>query len=106
MYSLCNDYKLRNGGYRKTVIKNYLILYRINKEDETVYVVRVVYGGRNYSELIWGREFGVSEVSMGRGFDNNFTPFERLPCLLPSTFRSGAPLTPSHLSASNSCPSF
>ncbi len=52
MYSLCNDYKLRNGGYRKIVIKNYLILYRINKEDETVYVVRVVYGGRNHSELI------------------------------------------------------
>jgi toxin ParE1/3/4 len=52
MYSLCNDYKLRNGGYRKIVIKNYLILYRINEEDETVFVVRVVYGGRNYSEFI------------------------------------------------------
>ena len=52
MYSLCNDYRLRNGGYRKIVIKNYLILYRINEENKTVIVVRVVYGGRNYSELI------------------------------------------------------
>ncbi len=52
MYSLCNDYKLRNGGYRKIVIKNYLILYRINEEAEIIFVVRVVYGGRNYSELI------------------------------------------------------
>jgi toxin ParE1/3/4 len=34
MYGLCNDYKLRNGGYRKIVIKNYLILYRINEEME------------------------------------------------------------------------
>jgi toxin ParE1/3/4 len=52
MYSLCNDYRLRNGGYRKIVIKNYLILYRINEDDKMVIVVRVVYGGRNYSELI------------------------------------------------------
>ncbi len=29
MYSLCNDEKLREKGYRKVVIKNYLVLYRI-----------------------------------------------------------------------------
>ena len=52
MYSLCNDYRLSNGGYRKIVIKNYLILYRINEENKTVIVVRVVYGGRNSSDLI------------------------------------------------------
>ncbi len=52
MYSLCNDYRLRNGGYRKIVIKNYLILYRINEEKKTVIIIRVVYGGRNYSNLI------------------------------------------------------
>ncbi len=52
MYGLCNDYRLRNDGYRKIVIKNYLILYRINEDDKTVIIVRVVYGGRNYSELI------------------------------------------------------
>ncbi len=52
MYSLCNDYRLRNGGYRKIVIKNYLILYRINEENKTAIIVRVVYGGRNYSKLI------------------------------------------------------
>lgn len=52
MYSLCNDYRLHNSGYRKIVIKNYLILFRINEEDGTVIVVRVVYGGRNYSDLL------------------------------------------------------
>lgn len=52
MYSLCNDYRLHNGGYRKIVIKNYLILYRINEEAGTVIVVRVVYGGRNYSDFL------------------------------------------------------
>jgi toxin ParE1/3/4 len=52
MYSLCNDDRLCNGRYRKIVIKNYLMLYRINEYDKTVIVVRVVYGGRNYSELI------------------------------------------------------
>ncbi len=52
IYSLCNDYRLRNDGYRKIVIKNYLILYRINEDGKTVIIVRVVYGFRNYAELI------------------------------------------------------
>ncbi len=52
MYSLCNDSRLCKGGYWKIVIKNYLILYRIKQEKKTVIVVRVVYGGRIYTDLI------------------------------------------------------
>lgn len=52
MYCLCDDNRLRRDGYRKIVIKNYLILYRINDEDKSVLVVRIIYGGRNYAELI------------------------------------------------------
>ena len=52
MYSLCQDAKLSREGYRKIVIKNYLILYRIDDETQTVFIVRIIYGGRNYTELI------------------------------------------------------
>ena len=52
MYSLCNDARLSRDGYRKIVIKNYLILYRIDDEAKFVVIVRIIYGGRNYSELI------------------------------------------------------
>jgi plasmid stabilization system protein ParE len=53
IYSLCNDARLEmRMGYRKIVIKNYLILYRIDEENKTVYIVRVVYGGRDYPELL------------------------------------------------------
>ena len=52
MYCLCQDPRLQDMGYRKVVIKNYLILYRIDEISNTVYVVRIVYGGRNYTEMV------------------------------------------------------
>ena len=52
MYSLCNDGRLHKDGYRKIVIKNYLILFRIDDEEKTVLVSRIIYGGRNYTEFI------------------------------------------------------
>ncbi|KUO49550.1 MAG: plasmid stabilization protein [Desulfitibacter sp. BRH_c19] len=52
MYSLCKDVSLSRQGYRKIAIKNYLILYRIDDEAKTVFIVRIIYGGRNYAELI------------------------------------------------------
>ena len=52
MYGLCNDYRLHKEGYRKIIIKNYLILYRIDDEQKAVLVVRIIYGGRNYTELL------------------------------------------------------
>ncbi|MDR1109237.1 MAG: type II toxin-antitoxin system RelE/ParE family toxin [Deltaproteobacteria bacterium] len=52
LYSLCNDARLELMGYRKISIKNYMMLYRIDEVNKTVYIVRIVYGGRNYSELL------------------------------------------------------
>lgn len=52
MYSFCNDVRLKIDGYRKIVIKNYLILYRIDDEKKFVIVVRIIYAGRNYTELL------------------------------------------------------
>lgn len=52
MYGFCNDYRLHKEGYRKIIIKNYLIFYRIDDEQKAVLVVRIIYGGRNYTELL------------------------------------------------------
>lgn len=52
MYALCYDNKLSKLGYRKVVIKNYLLLYRIDEINNAVYVVRVIYGRRDYSRLL------------------------------------------------------
>ncbi|MBS4030255.1 MAG: type II toxin-antitoxin system RelE/ParE family toxin [Clostridiales bacterium] len=52
MYSLCHDARLGSKGYRKIVVKNYLILYRVDDEAKAVFIVRIIYGGRNYANLI------------------------------------------------------
>jgi len=52
MYGFCNDDRLRNQGYRKIPIKNYIILYSVDEEAKIVTVIRIFYGGRNYSELV------------------------------------------------------
>jgi toxin ParE1/3/4 len=52
MYSRCQDARLSREGYRKIVIKNYLVLYRIDNEEKKVFIVRIIYGGRNYPEFI------------------------------------------------------
>ena len=41
-------YKLKKYTYRKLIINNYIVLYRIDEERNIVYIARVVYGGRNY----------------------------------------------------------
>lgn len=51
MYSRCQDDRLSREGYRK-IVKNYLVLYRIDNEEKKVFIVRIIYGGRNYPEFI------------------------------------------------------
>lgn len=50
MFSMCQDLRLQEMGYRKVVIKHYLVLFRV--EGNVVYVVRVIYGGRNYVNFV------------------------------------------------------
>ncbi len=52
MYSLCQDARLSREGYRKIVVKNYLILYRVDDDTKAVIIARIIYGGRNYVTLI------------------------------------------------------
>ena len=52
MYSLCGDVRLEKEGYRKIPIKNYLIIYRVDEAQKDVFVVRIIYGPRDYVKLL------------------------------------------------------
>lgn len=52
MYSKCNDRRLEKEGYRKAVIKNYILIYKVDKSAKTVSVLRFFYGTRDYANLI------------------------------------------------------
>lgn len=51
IFALCPDETLAKLGYRLLPIKNYILFYRVDGDAKTVYIHRVIYGGRNYSEL-------------------------------------------------------
>lgn len=46
--SIIEEYKFRKNKYRKLLINNYVAIYRIDEENRKVYIIRIVYGGRNY----------------------------------------------------------
>lgn len=52
MYAYCNNSRLQNDGYRKAVINNYVLIYRVDEAKNIVFVVRFFYGRQNYIELI------------------------------------------------------
>ncbi len=52
MYNFCNDERLRNEGYRKIPMKNYLVIYRVDEARNCVFVVRILYGPRDYAKLL------------------------------------------------------
>ena len=52
VYAKCSDPLLERREYRKIIIKNYLILFRVEEDNQAVYIVRIVYGGRNYVDML------------------------------------------------------
>jgi len=51
----CNyvaDEYLRNKGYRKLIVDNYIVFYLINEVKEQVIIMRVLYGKQNYENLL------------------------------------------------------
>ena len=43
---------MKEQGYRRAVIKRYVMLYRVAEEEQTVYVLRFFYGARDYEKLL------------------------------------------------------
>jgi plasmid stabilization system protein ParE len=52
MYSFCNDEQLRKKDYHKVLLKNYIMVYRVSDDKESVIVLRVFYGRMNYLRLL------------------------------------------------------
>lgn len=52
MYPLCNIDNLKAKNYRKAVINNYLMFYRVDDKNEIIYIMRFIYGRRDYINLI------------------------------------------------------
>ena len=52
MYELCQDVRLRSLGYRKALINNYVMIYRVDEGTKTVYILRFFYGRLDYEKLI------------------------------------------------------
>jgi len=52
MYEQCRDPKLQKEGYRRAIINNYILIYKINDEAKMIIVHRFFYGKQNYALLI------------------------------------------------------
>lgn len=52
MYSKCYDNRLEKEGYRKAVIKNYILVYKVDESAKTVSILRFFYGAQDYAKLI------------------------------------------------------
>ena len=52
MYEFSHNLRLHRMGYHKVVIKNYVMLYRVDEQAKTVYVMHFFYGARQYEKLI------------------------------------------------------
>ena len=51
-FPLCSDKRLRDSGYRKITVKNYIVFYRTDDKTNAIYIMRVIYGRRDYINLI------------------------------------------------------
>lgn len=47
-FSVIENYIRKDFKYRRLPINNYVAIYRIDKKERKVYIVRIIYGGRNY----------------------------------------------------------
>lgn len=52
MYAVCRDERLKQAGYRKFLVKNYLVFYRVEDAEQIIYILRIIYAGRDYEKLI------------------------------------------------------
>ena len=52
MYEACRDERLRIDGYRRAVIKKYVMVYRVDDNNQRIYVLRFFYGSQDYEKMI------------------------------------------------------
>jgi plasmid stabilization system protein ParE len=52
MYEMCNNLRLQRENFRRIPVNNYVLLYKINEEDTTINIYRILYGGRDYINIL------------------------------------------------------
>jgi toxin ParE1/3/4 len=52
IYAKSNDARLEKEGYRKALIKNYLLVFKIDETEKVVTVYRFFYGAMDYFNLL------------------------------------------------------
>ncbi|MCI8472569.1 MAG: type II toxin-antitoxin system RelE/ParE family toxin [Clostridiales bacterium] len=52
IYAKSNDARLEKEGYRRALIKNYLLMFKVNEETKTVTAYRFFYGAMDYFKLL------------------------------------------------------
>lgn len=52
MCTQCEDTPMYELGYRKLVVKNFLVIYSVNEQLKIVNIVRIFYGGQDYARYI------------------------------------------------------
>ncbi len=50
--SYVEDINLKEKGYRKLIVKNYITFYIVKEQDKKVIIMRVLYGRQNYQDII------------------------------------------------------
>jgi plasmid stabilization system protein ParE len=52
IYQQCDYENFKEKGYRKAVVKNFVIIYRIDEAAKKVYILHIFYGRQNYYSYI------------------------------------------------------
>lgn len=50
--SFVADEILKNKGYRKLIIENYIAFYIVNESDKQVVIIRILYDRQKYQDII------------------------------------------------------
>lgn len=62
---------IKKYKFRKLIIKNYIAFYRINEDEKTVNVERILYGGTDWKEEIKWRRIGGKRDRTAKVENNN-----------------------------------
>lgn len=52
LYEACHDPHLKKLGYRKAVICNYVMVYKVDEAAKMVHIMRLFHGRQDYTKLI------------------------------------------------------
>ena len=52
IYQKCDEIPLSNSGYRKALIKNYILIFKVNEDEKRTTIYRFFYAARDYFKLL------------------------------------------------------